>query len=147
MSGCNFSGQFLKDEIYIFINSVTKPNTFHMETNTDYHFSLFQPFSEHGRKIRNLILTMLTIWAVCVFGFQILLKVVEKPVPEATLISFDASYASLQNGHTDQATVRDFMHSLVLTAGKVGVKPADRWHSGCWFPTPSADRSWTACRK
>ncbi len=97
-----------------------------MESQNDYHFNLFQPFTEHGRKIRNLILTMLAIWAVCVFGFQILLKVVEKPTPEATLTSFDASYASIQNGSIDQATVRDFLHSLVLTAGKVGIKPADR---------------------
>ncbi len=97
-----------------------------MEPKSDYHFNLFQPFTEHGRKIRNLILTMLAIWAVSVFGFQILLKVVEKPTPEVTLNRFEAAYASLKGGSTQPAIVHEFLGSQVLTAGKSIIKPADR---------------------
>jgi putative solute:sodium symporter small subunit len=97
-----------------------------MQAKSDYHFNLFQPYTEHGRKIRNLILTMLAIWAVCVFGFQILLKVVEKPTPEVTLNRFEAAYASLEQGSSDQSTVREFLHSQILAAGKNVIKPADR---------------------
>ena len=97
-----------------------------MQPKTDYHFNLFQPFTEHGRKIRNLILTMLAVWAVCVFGFQILLKIVEKPTPESSLTRFEAAYGNLMNGNQDQSTLRDFLHSQVLTAGKIAIKPADR---------------------
>jgi hypothetical protein len=97
-----------------------------MQATSDYHFNLFQPFTEHGRKIRNLILTMLAVWAVCVFGFQVLLKVVEKPTPEVSLNRFDAAYASLEQGRSDQSTVREFLHSQILAAGKNVIKPADR---------------------
>jgi hypothetical protein len=97
-----------------------------MEPKSDYHFNLFQPFTEHGRKIRNLILTMLAIWAVCVFGFQILLKVVEKPTPEVTLTRFEAAYGNLKAGAQDQASVQNFLHSQILTAGKIAIKPSDR---------------------
>jgi uncharacterized membrane protein len=97
-----------------------------MDPNKDYHFNLFQPINETGRKIRNLILTMLAIWAVCVFGFQILLKVVEKPTPEVTLTRFEAAYSNLTNGSRDQATLQNFLHSQILTAGKIGIKQLDR---------------------
>jgi len=97
-----------------------------MQPNTDYHFNLFQPFTEHGRKIRNLILTMLTIWAICIFGFQILLKLVEKPTPEKTLVRFEAAYAPMLTGSTDPMVIKEFLHSLVLTSGKSVVKPADQ---------------------
>lgn len=97
-----------------------------MQPKSDYHFNLFQPYTEHGRKIRNLILTMLAVWAVCVFGFQILLKVVEKPTPEASLNRFEAAYASLQAGSNDPEIIRAFLHSQILTAGKNGIKPVDR---------------------
>ena len=97
-----------------------------MEPNSDYHFNLFQPYTSHGRKIRNLILTMLAIWAVCVFGFQILLKVVEKPVPEPTLVKFQASWDQVKAGSTDAGTVRELLYSQVLTAGKITIPQADR---------------------
>jgi uncharacterized membrane protein len=97
-----------------------------MQPDSDYHFNLFQPFTEHGRKIRNLILTMLAIWAVSIFGFQILLKVVEKPTPEASLKTFEAAYSSLKAGGADEQTIRQFVHSQVLAAGKTAIKPADR---------------------
>ncbi len=97
-----------------------------MQNNSDYHFNLFQPLTEYGRKIRNLILTMLAVWAVCVFGFQILLRVVEKPTPEESLTRFEAAYAALKNGSNDPDIIREFLHSQVLTAGKNGIKPADR---------------------
>lgn len=97
-----------------------------MQPETDYHFNLFQPYTEHGRKIRNLILIMLAIWAVSVFGFQILLKVVEKPTPEPTLSRFEAAYVSLKSGSNDPGVIKEFLHSQILTAGKNVIKPADR---------------------
>jgi hypothetical protein len=69
---------------------------------------------------------MLAIWAVAVFGFQILLKLVEKPTPEKSLIRFEAAYASLSGGGQDMAMKQDFLHSQILTAGKIAIKPADR---------------------
>jgi len=97
-----------------------------MQPNSDYHFNLFQPLNEHGRKIRNLILITLSIWAIAVFGFQVLLKLVEKPTPELALTRFEAAYEAFQKGNLDPATVQQFLHSQILTTGKIGIKPADR---------------------
>lgn len=97
-----------------------------MQTEPDYHFNLFKPLTSYGRKIRNLILTMLTVWAVAVFGFQILLKVVEKPTPEPTLGQFEKAHAAILAGDDDAATARDLLQSMVLTGGKTSLKADER---------------------
>ncbi|MFO7615964.1 MAG: hypothetical protein R6V75_01790 [Bacteroidales bacterium] len=97
-----------------------------MQNEPDYHFNLFKPLNAYGRKIRNLILTMLAVWAVAVFGFQILLKVLEKPTPEPTLELFDTAYTKVLAGQDDPSTVRSLLHSLVLTGGKTSLKPDER---------------------
>ena len=61
-----------------------------MESSDNYNFSLFKPRNLHGKKNRNVILTMLLIWAVAVFGFQFLLRGIEKPTPEKTLTVFES---------------------------------------------------------
>ena len=63
-----------------------------MESTDQYNFSLFSPRHLHGRKNRNVIFTMLLIWAVAVFGFQFLLKGIEKPTPEKALGAFESEW-------------------------------------------------------
>ena len=63
-----------------------------MESTDQYNFSIFSPRNLHGRKNRNVIFTMLVIWAVAVFGFQALLRAIEKPTPEKTLTVFESEW-------------------------------------------------------
>ena len=46
-----------------------------------YHISFFKPTTERARANRNMVLWLVTVWFVAIFGFQILLKILEKPVP------------------------------------------------------------------
>lgn len=94
--------------------------------NNDYDFNLFKPVSPYGRKNRNLILTLLAIWAVAIFGFQLLLIIFQKPTPEKSLIVFESVWDNVKSGKATEQEKKDFINSLINVAGKSLVKPTDR---------------------
>ena len=96
-----------------------------MESSDNYNFSIFRPRNVHGKKNRNVILSMLLIWAVAVFGFQFLLKAIEKPVPEKALVTFEKLWPAVQTGQASlQMMQRAFLNSLIMARGK-GTLTAD----------------------
>jgi putative solute:sodium symporter small subunit len=95
-------------------------------SNHDYNFSLFKPGSPYGRKNRNLIITLVTIWFVAIFGFQILLLIFQKPTPEKTLITFQSVWENVKAGNATEQQQKDYINSLVAVSGKSSVKPADK---------------------
>jgi uncharacterized membrane protein len=97
-----------------------------MESTDQYNFSIFSPRNLHGRKNRNVIISMLLIWTVAVFGFQILLRVIEKPTPEKSLIVFESQWPAAQAGDAQDVDYKALLNSLVLVKGKSTVKPGDR---------------------
>ncbi len=97
-----------------------------MESSENYNFSIFSPRNHHGKKNRNVILSMLLIWAVAVFGFQFLLKAIQKPTPEKTLIMFESTWPSVISDDLNSIDYKTFLTSLVLVKGKNIVKPDDQ---------------------
>jgi uncharacterized membrane protein len=97
-----------------------------MESEPNYNFNLFRPRNRHGQKNRNIILSMLAVWFVAVFGFQILLKVLEKPVPEDSLKDFESAWPALKAGSASGAEARACLRSLLLVRGKTTGTPADQ---------------------
>jgi putative solute:sodium symporter small subunit len=97
-----------------------------MESSDQYNFSIFTPRNRHGRKNRNVIFTMLAIWALAVFGFQILLRVIEKPVPEKALTLFEEEWYHVTRGNVDQADYKTLLGSLLMARGKITVTAADQ---------------------
>jgi uncharacterized membrane protein len=97
-----------------------------MESSDQYNFSLFKPRNLHGRKNRNVILSMLMIWAVAVFGFQLLLRLIEKPVPENALSMFESTWSSVKTSDLKAVEYKVFLNSLVLVRGKNIVKADDQ---------------------
>ena len=95
-------------------------------SNSDYSFSLFNPVSQYGRKNRNLILTLLIIWFVAIFGFQLLLLIFQKPTPEKTLLTFESVWENVKTGKATEQEKKDFVNSLVAVAGKSSVKPGNK---------------------
>ena len=95
-------------------------------SNNDYSFSLFNPVSPYGRKNRNLILTLLITWFVAVFGFQLLLVLIQKPTPEKTLLTFESVWENVKTGKATEQEKKDFVNSLVAVAGKSTVKPVNK---------------------
>ena len=97
-----------------------------MESSDHYNFSLFSPRNLHGKKNRNVILTMLLIWAVAVFGFQFLLKGIQKPTPEKALTMFESTWPAVLTGDLTTVDYKTFLTSIVLVKGKNIVKPEDQ---------------------
>ena len=96
-----------------------------METPNDYNFSIFNPVNEYSRRNRNIILSILVLWIVCIFGFQFLLLILQKPTPEKRLAVYESVAGKVFDG---QATVEEkqaFAGSLLMVLGKT-IKPADR---------------------
>jgi len=87
-------------------------------SNKDYSFSLFKPVSQYGKSNRNLILTLLSIWVLAIFGFQLLLIVLEKPTPESSLIQFESVWESIKSGDASREEKEIFLSSLIAVSGK-----------------------------
>ena len=100
-----------------------------MESSDQYNFSIFTPRNKHGRKNRNVIFTMLAIWAVAVFGFQFLLRAIEKPTPEKALTVFESEWPAVTGISAvagDQADYRAVLTSLLMVKGKNTVAAGDQ---------------------
>ncbi len=91
-------------------------------SDNEYHFNLFKPTTEHGRRNRNIIVTMVLIWAVAVFGFQLLLVILQKPTPEKTYTIFQSVWNQVESGNATVAENQDFLKSLIAVYGKSSVK-------------------------
>ncbi len=97
-----------------------------MEPTDQYDFSIFRPRNLHGKKNRNVIFSMLLIWAVAVFGFQFLLRGIQKPTPEEALIMFESTWTEALTENSDPDDLRTLLKSLILVKGKNTVKPEDQ---------------------
>lgn len=58
------------------------------------------------------------MWVLAVFGFQILLRVIQKPVPEPALIQFEQVQQQVLNGTAQINEKQEFMSSLLSVLGK-----------------------------
>lgn len=98
-----------------------------METNSnEYHISFFRPTTEQARLNRNLVIKFVLIWAVAIFGFQILLKVVEKPTPEQTYITYQGVWANVQSENATETELKEFANSSLSVLGKIFLSPSDK---------------------
>jgi uncharacterized membrane protein len=97
-----------------------------MESSDQYNFSIFSPRNKHGRKNRNVIFTMLAIWAVAVFGFQFLLRAIEKPTPEKALTVFESEWPAVTGGNEEEADYQAILTSLLMVKGKNTVAAGDQ---------------------
>ena len=95
-----------------------------MEKN-DYRISFFKPTTQQARKNRNLIIKLFVIWAVAIFGFQILLRIVEKPVPEEALITFSPAWENIEMGNASHSDYQAIAQSMIQVMGKITIKPDD----------------------
>ncbi len=94
-----------------------------MENNQiDYHVSFFKPKTRRTLKNRNMVLWLVIVWATAVFGFQILLRVIEKPVPEPAYNTFVSVWDNVKADNASVEELKDFANSLSFVIGKVYIK-------------------------
>ncbi|MBN2416261.1 DUF4212 domain-containing protein [bacterium] len=90
-----------------------------MAKNESFEVNFFKPLSDHAKANKKLILTLATIWAVCVFGFQFLLMALNKPTPEKNYDAFLAAWPQVvDNQDTEPAAKADFARVLLSVLGK-----------------------------
>lgn len=68
-----------------------------MSESQVYDFNFFKPSSAYARSNTRLTGTILLIWVFAVFGFQFLLKAIEKPVPEEQLTRFEQVWPNVMD--------------------------------------------------
>lgn len=98
-----------------------------METNTnEYRISFFKPVTKATRANRNMVIWLILIWAVAVFGFQVALKILEKPTPEPVLVSYNAVKANVYSGNASNDEIKAYATAPLQVLCKVFVSPEDR---------------------
>lgn len=91
-----------------------------MDNNAnDYHFSFFKPSTPQARTNRNMVIQFLVIWAVAIFGFQILLRVMEEPTPEPAHTAYSQVWENVQTGEASPQEMQIFAQSTLSVICKI----------------------------
>ncbi|MBN2807360.1 MAG: DUF4212 domain-containing protein [Prolixibacteraceae bacterium] len=97
-----------------------------MNQANNYHISFFKPTTDRAKYNRNLVIWLISIWAVAIFGFQFLLKVIEHPTPEPQLTTFNEVWENVQSGNANTDELTKFVQSTLHVSGKVFIAPEHR---------------------
>jgi putative solute:sodium symporter small subunit len=99
-----------------------------MEEKKDYRISFFKPTTEFSRINRNIVIVLILIWGISVFGFQILLRVMEKPTPEKALVTFEKVWGGVKSGNASTEEKVQFADAILAVLGKsiIAAKPANK---------------------
>jgi putative solute:sodium symporter small subunit len=65
---------------------------------------------------------MVLIWFGSVFGFQLLLVILQKPTPEKAYTTFESVWEKVKTGDAQATEKQDFVKSLIAVYGKSTVK-------------------------
>ncbi|WP_319548041.1 hypothetical protein [Desulfogranum marinum] len=88
-----------------------------MDGTTNYDINFFKPRTAFLKENVRIITIGITIWAVCVFGFHIFMKVIEKRTPEPGYLIYEQVYPKLTDG---TATAEDKLNIARVYLGLIG---------------------------
>lgn len=95
-----------------------------MDSNqNDYHISFFKPTTAQAKWNRNLAMKLILIWAVAVFGFQFLLRLIEKPTPENAYVKYEQVWENISTENASIEEMQTFAHTSLSVLGKLIIKP------------------------
>jgi hypothetical protein len=89
-----------------------------MSNSEQYDVNFFKPLSDHAKANKKLIITLATIWAVGVFGFQILLMIFNETTPEKSFETFQSVYPAVVEEDSSVEMKTDFAKSLLHVLGR-----------------------------
>ncbi|MGD9327492.1 MAG: DUF4212 domain-containing protein [Cyclobacteriaceae bacterium] len=95
-------------------------------SNDEYHISFFKPTTPQAVANRNMVVWFVLIWFTAIFGFQILLKILEKPTPEPSFLTFEKVWEGVKSGNAGESELQEFGQSTLSVLGKVMITPAER---------------------
>lgn len=96
------------------------------DTENGYHISFFKPTTERARFNRNLVVWLASIWFIAIFGFQITLKVIEKPTPEPAYTTFESVWDNIKAGDATATELQQFGQSTLSVLAKIAIEPDER---------------------
>lgn len=96
------------------------------ETENGYHISFFKPTTERARFNRNLVVWLASIWFIAIFGFQITLKVIEKPTPEPAYTAFESVWENIKAGDATTTELQQFGQATLSVLAKIAIEPEER---------------------
>ena len=98
-----------------------------MEKSSDeYHISFFKPTTPQAKANRNMVVWLVSIWFFAIFGFHILLRIIEKPTPEPSYLAFQNVWENVENGSAGVDELQGFGQATLSVLGKVALAPGDR---------------------
>jgi len=80
--------------------------------------NLFKPQTPYAKDNMKLITTLVVIWAVAVFGFQILIYVMQTPTPEANHAVYNGVWSQVEAGEATAEQKRIFAKVTLSVLGK-----------------------------
>lgn len=95
-------------------------------SNDEYHISFFKPTTTQARANRNMVVWLVLIWVVAIFGFQLLLLILEKPTPEPAYLTFQNVWEDVKNGGSDEAQKQSLGQASLSVLGKMAIAAGDK---------------------
>jgi len=92
----------------------------------DYHISFFKPTTKIARLNRNIVVYLVCIWTVAIFGFQIALKVLEKPSPEPAYLEYEQVWDQVAGNTASDQELQVFARASLMVLGKNFIDPRHR---------------------
>ncbi|MEX0988498.1 MAG: DUF4212 domain-containing protein [Bacteroidales bacterium] len=96
------------------------------DAENGYHISFFKPTTERARFNRNLVVWLASVWFITIFGFQIALRVMQKPTPEPSFTIFENVWDNISNSTATEGEIRQFGFSVLSVLGKVAITHDER---------------------
>jgi len=91
-----------------------------------YHISFFKPTTDRARANRNMVLWLVTVWFTAIFGFHIVMKIIEKPVPEPSYTAFQHAWTHVTANQYSQPDLQELAASCLSVSGKMALMPEEQ---------------------
>ncbi len=89
-----------------------------MPDNNNYDINFLKPVGPRMKKNIRLIVILVLIWAIGVFGFQFLLKILEEPTPEQAYYDFESVWSEVVDEKANNEEKQKFIRSVVAALSK-----------------------------
>jgi len=94
--------------------------------SNDYNISFFKPTTDRAKFNRDLVVWLASIWFVAIFGFHILLRVIEKPTPEPAYTAFISAWDKITAGAAGSDDLAALGSSTLSVLGKIAIAEEEK---------------------
>lgn len=89
-----------------------------MENSTQYDINFFKPHTPFLKEATRLVTIGILVWFVAVYGFHIVLRIIETPTPEKDYFTYERIYPKLSSGTATIEEQKDMANVYLGLIGK-----------------------------